>query len=74
MQVKRISDILDSYDCEVAFTWTNRIAFRFYGMRYEIRYNELNKTYSFRKYGSTRYICEDKPYKELKKALISYLD
>ena len=74
MQVKRIVNILNSYNCEVAYTWHNRISFRLYGDRYEIRYNEDNKTYSFRKYGIINYISENRLYKDFKKDLIAYLD
>ena len=74
MQSKRIGKILDDYNCEVAFNWTNKIAFRYYGIRYMIQYKEDTKTYSFRKYGSTKYICENKKYSEFKDILVAYLE
>lgn len=78
MQIKRINNILNDYNCEVAFTRYDKIAFRYYGIRYIIEYKEESKTYSFGKYigryEGNEYVCEGVPYKELKRILINYFN
>lgn len=75
MQNKRIKDILEKNNCEIAFIQYNKIAFRYKNIRYYIYYE--NKLYCLgafsSRYEDRIYISKFKEFKEFKKDLLSFL-